>query len=91
MIVLYLVKGFVAIIQGLLGVLPSLPPIPAEIETGSDWVIDFITAPVGLAQLIYSPVLFGVIVTLWLALIFFDQIFHTVMWIVRKIPMINVK
>lgn len=88
---------FTAIIVGLIGflniiflVIPVLPATPDAIITGGVWVTNTIGNAIGVLNLIYSRELLIPIVLMLIATITFETTYHTVFWIVRKIPIISV-
>jgi len=76
---------------GLLGVLPDLPATPASVITAGDWTIDTIAGAVSFLTMIYGTTLFGAIILIASLTLVFEQAYHTVMWVVRKIPIVNIK
>lgn len=72
-------------------ILPSLPEMPEEIVTAVQWGLDLIAGTVSLFNQIFSPPLFIAMITVSFGLIIFENVYHLVMWIVKKIPMLAIR
>jgi len=74
------------LLQSVLGILPDLPAVSTSISDAGDWIIDIVGSvmfvPFHLLGVSFTLAMFGALVLL----IAFDQIYHTVMWILRKLP-----
>lgn len=90
MILNFVLTVIINLIQTIFGVLPNIPPTPQAVIDGGQWVIDTVASVIGILQLVYSPALLTVIIGVILVILNFDTVYHTAMWILRKIPMINV-
>ncbi len=80
---LYYVVAFV------FGVIPNLPVMPPSIVGFGDFVIDMAAGAAGVLVHIYTAPLFGVIIGMSLALLFFNQGYYIVMFIARKLRIIH--
>jgi len=90
MILTLIIVGLMELVNVILGVMPTLPAIPSTISDGGAWVITAISGVVGILNYIYSPTLLAAVVGVIVLLLSFDTIYHTAMWVIRKIPYINV-
>jgi len=80
-----------SLITTVFSILPTLPPTPPQIIAAGDWLINMVSQATGLLKYLYTPTLFNIITVLVVALLLFEQIYHLGMWIIKKIPIINVK
>lgn len=91
MIFTFIIHALLSLVTTLFSVLPTLAATPEAVITGGQWVIDTIYGVVSMFRMIYGSALMTAIVVVIVGLFSFEWIYHTVMWIVRKIPMINMK
>jgi len=91
MIITFLLTAFLAIMQGLFSALPSIPPIPTAISDVGDQLIAFIGNSVSVLVMLLGGPLLAAAVGVALALFFFTKIYYVVMWVLKKIPLINLK
>jgi hypothetical protein len=80
--------GFVKVV---LGILPNVPATPSAIVDGGNWVTSTIGGVISVLSMLLTPALLAAVVLVIVGLINFQWIYHTVMWVVRKIPMVNIK
>lgn len=91
MIITVLLTVFLALLMGMFGALPSIPPVPAAIESAASEVIGFVENGASLLHIIFAPALLSAAVVVILAMFFFHQIYFVVLWVLKKIPIINIK
>lgn len=91
MVVNFIIHAVLSILQTILGVLPTVPAVPSAVVSGGDWVVSTIASVISVLRMVYGGPLLDAIVIVIVALFNFEWIYHTVLWIVRKIPMINIK
>lgn len=70
--------------------LPTLPAIPSAVSSGGTWIIDTIGGVISILNFIYSPTLLAAIVVIAVALLAFDTVYNVIMWVIRKVPILNV-
>lgn len=90
MIVQFLLTVIQTITEFVFGFIPDLPPMPDVIVGFGDYLISIVSSFSQLAVYIYGSLLFVAIVTLAIALLLFDQIWHLVKFVAAKIPL-NIK
>lgn len=71
--------------------LPSLPPIPESIQDGGDFIIGIAEQVGGVLSMIYTESMLAALFAITVALIAFEPLYHSTMWILKKVPMINIK
>jgi hypothetical protein len=90
MILDFIIHAMVVFITAVLGILPNVPATPAGVTAGATWITDQITSVIAFLNLLYSPTLLAAILIIVVGMFNFEWIYHTALWIIRKIPMINV-
>lgn len=91
MILDFIIHVLTATVQAVLGILPNLPATPTAIIDGGQWFIDQIIGVISVLTTILTPALVAAVVVVLVARLSFEHIYHGVMFILRKIPMINIK
>jgi hypothetical protein len=71
--------------------LPTVAATPTSVIDGGTWITDQISAVVSVFNMVYGATLFSALILIILAIINFEWIYHTLMWVIKKIPMINIK
>jgi len=71
--------------------LPDLPSMPTAISTASEWTIDQIAGVISFLSMLYTPVLLTAIVLVIIALFSFEFLYRQFLWVIKKIPIINIK
>ncbi len=71
--------------------IPGLPPMPDAVTNGSATIIGLITDPANLLTMIYTAPLLIAVVAIALAIMSMETAWFTVLWILKKIPFINIK
>jgi hypothetical protein len=90
MIVQFILQVIAAITKFIFGLIPDLPPMPSIIQSFGEYLISLVSNFSQLAVYLYGSILFVAIVTLSIALLLFDQIWHLVKFVAAKLP-INIK
>lgn len=90
MIIQFLLSVVQNVTEFVFGLLPNLPPMPEVIQSFGAYLISMVSNFSQLAVYIYGSVLFVAIVTLAIALLVFDQIWHLIKFVAAKIPL-NIK
>jgi hypothetical protein len=91
MITITIIKVFMAGVTALFGILPNVPATPTSISSGGDWVINSVAGIASVLQQIYTPVLLTAIIVVVLVLFNFERIYFLVLWVLKKIPALNIK
>lgn len=91
MLIDWLLTAVQTLITSVFGILPSLPPMPDPIINAGNWFVATVGSIVGLLRYFYTPVFFDILMVLFIAFLAFEQIYHLTMWILKKIPVVNVK
>lgn len=87
-----IVEGLMNIIKSLLSILLvfNIPGLPAEFNEAFNVFIGIFEYGTGLLGL-YFPVSITGFVTVWVAIQVFKKVYPLIMWVLRKIPMLNIK
>jgi hypothetical protein len=91
MIIYKVFQNFVDFVIYIFSALPDVPDMPQEVLTITSSFIETITGVKGFFTMIYGDVLFYLIVAVVFGIYSFSLVYHTVMWIVRKIPMLSIR
>lgn len=91
MIIEVIFTMFTALVTTVFGILPSLPPMPEVIVSGMDWLLQNLMRGVQILTYFLSNELYLAILICAPALLFFEQFYHTVMFILKKIPFLGIK
>jgi hypothetical protein len=86
-----IIIALLAVWNLILSVIPTIPATPTAITSGGTWVINTITGVVALLNWIFTPTLLAAFVVVFIAIMGFEQIYHTTMWVVKKIPFLSIK
>jgi len=90
MIINFIVNVVLGAIQAIFSILPSAPATPSAVSSGGTWVTDTITDVISFFRMIFTGTLLDAALIIIVAIFTFPLIYKTVMWILRKIPMISV-
>lgn len=74
-----------------LALMPDLPPIDPSIVAVGESINQFAGQASFLLNYIFSPILVTFAVSAAVGIIFFEHIYHGIMWILRKIPVLGIK
>ena len=91
MIIEFIVNSLISVLKTVFSPLPNVPATPSAIVSGATWVTTTISGVVSLLRYVYGDALFTAIIVVVVALLNFEWIYHSLMWVVRKIPMVNIK
>lgn len=69
----------------------NLPEIPTAIQTGWDSFIDFIAQWRSFFVYWLSGPIYIAVLTIGIAIIAFEPLYHGIMWVLRKIPALGIK
>jgi hypothetical protein len=78
-------------VSALLSILPTLPAMDSGVVSAGSWVTTQVGAVIAVLNWIFTPSLMAAIVVIIVALFNFEWVYHSVMWIVHKIPIISVR
>ncbi len=90
MILNFIIKGILGIVKTILGILPNVPATPTAVSSGGQWIIDQIAAVTSVLSMVYTDTLLTAIIVVILAMYSFEWIYHSTLWLLRKIPMLNI-
>lgn len=85
MIVEFILNAFYGFVTFIIGIFPSLPPMPIQIQQGTQVIIDLIGNTIGVISYIYTPFIFTTAFVLLLAILNFDVIYKLVLWVYHKV------
>lgn len=85
MIVTALLTLLWTIIKGILSLIPSLPPLPESVQDILNFFVNFVAGSFGFIMHIYTPVLAGALVAMTIAILFFDQGYYVVVWVLKRL------
>ena len=91
MIVDGLIHVLLGVVTTIVSVFPTLPAIDPSIVTAGNWVTTTLGQGASFAQFLYGTALFNAIIAVLIAIWAFEPIYHGVMWVLKKIPFLNIK
>lgn len=91
MIIDFLISSMLGFIRVVFGILPSVPATPQSVIDGGQWITDQISAVISVLNMVYTPALLAATLIIIVGMFTFEWIYHTAMWIIRKVPFINIK
>jgi len=74
-----------------LNLMPQIPAIPQTIADVGDYIITWINDVSGVIQLIYPGEFLLSLIVVILVLINFDYIYYGILWVVKKLPFVDIK
>lgn len=91
MVNVILIGAGLALLAFAFGLFGNLPPTPEFLQGVSDTLVDILVWPFQLMSgLIGGHLFFGTII-LVAAVIAWEPVYHLVMWVLRKIPILGIK
>lgn len=91
MVLDFIFNIFASIVKSVFGILPTVPAIDSSISNAGTWITTNVSDLISVIHLIYGRTLFNVIMLTVLVLLNFEWVYHTILWIIKKIPIINIK
>lgn len=80
-----------ALLTTVVALMPNLPPIDPGIAAVGDSVLAYMSQAYFLLAYLFSPVLLGFAISAAVSVLFFEHIYHGIMWVLRKIPVLGIK
>jgi hypothetical protein len=91
MIINFIVSTLFTCIEAILGILPNVAATPDAIVSGGQWVTDQVANVISVLTMVFTAPLLTACVVCIVGMFSFEWIYHSVMWIIRKIPVVNIK
>lgn len=91
MIIEGLLKVVSFILNFVFDLLPDLPEMPSSIVSAIDNVLDVIFGNVGLFGIFVPLNIVKILIPLWLVVYNFDKIYSLLFWVIKKIPILNIR
>lgn len=86
-----LINMFVSVTTTLFSVLPSLPSTPESLVTATTSIVSYFAPGVYLLRYLFGTVLLNVALGVFMAVFVFEKGYTIVMFVLRKLPFINIK
>lgn len=90
MIVEYLITKVLDVVGVLFVYLPDIPQLPTELQEPLTHFLSIIKASSGTINYLYGVSFVGYILPIIIVILTFEHIYHFIMFILRKIPAINI-
>jgi hypothetical protein len=90
MIIDGIVHVFLGVVSSIISVFPSIPAIDPSIVTAGNWITTTVGEGSAFAQFLYGTTLLDALIAIAVAIWAFEPIYHGVMWVIHKIPFLNV-
>jgi len=91
MIIEALWNMIVEVTTTLFSVMPSLPEMPEAIIDGADAILNLGEQAVWFLQYIFSPIFLNAVIGILVALFVFEKGYTMIMFVLKKIPFINLR
>ncbi len=91
MILSGLLNLILKLIKGLFSVLPTIPSVPDGLWNSIDKFLDLIFNSWNLFTFFIRPSTINLVLPIAIAITYFEEIYKGIMFIVKKIPFINIK
>lgn len=91
MIIEFIVQRTIDLIILVMDLIPDVPDMPSAIVAGGDWAIEQVVGVSSFLVQLFSPPLFSAMLIVGITLISFDTIYHTVLWVLKKIPALSIR
>lgn len=91
MIINVIINVLLEFLQLIVSPIPAVPAAPEAIVDGGAWIVSAISDVIGILRLVYGQTLLTALVVVFVGIYVFEWAYHSIMWIIRKIPMINMK
>lgn len=79
------------LITTVFGIFPNLPQMSPSIQNAGDFVISIIAVPINLMTYLYTAPFMVAMVAMLILLFNFERAYHLTMFIVKKLPFLNIK
>lgn len=89
--IVFLVAAGISLLLGVFALLPDVPEVSSEIVDMTDIFIDGVGNFAGLMNYLFSAPLFTASIVSLLVIFNFENVYHGIMWILRKIPVLGIK
>lgn len=91
MVQVVLITAGVALMSFVFGLFGNLPPTPDWLIGVADGAITMFQFAIYTLSWLIGPHLFFLTLGVIVALISWEQVYHLIMWVLRKIPILNIK
>jgi hypothetical protein len=91
MIINFMIVTLITLVKSIFFIFPTLPATPSAVSSAGAWVTDTIASVTSVLQMIFGSTLLTAIILVIVGIFGMETIYNTIMWILRKIPVINVK
>jgi len=78
------------LLNSVLSLLPDLPDMPEVIVNASSWILQYIAIGADLAVAVLGQAFLNAILLVIVLLFTYEQVYHLVIWVLRKIPVIGI-
>jgi hypothetical protein len=91
MIFTLIIIGMMALVTLIFSVMPTVPAMPQGIIDPIQTIFDVITQALSVIRYLYGSAFYDVLIIALIALFVFEYGYYTILWILKKIPVINIK
>ena len=89
--IILIVIAAIALITTAFAVMPPLPATPPYLLSFNEQLADILQNGVLFLQYLFTPILLTTTIVVIIAIFAAEPIYHSIMWILRKIPMVGIK
>ena len=91
MIITSIFSTVIVFVNGIIGLIPTLPQFPTAFTNALDWLSIHLVTAIIIFKYLFGETFFNVTIVAVIALLTFEYTYHLVMWVARKIPFLGVK
>lgn len=90
MILMLIIAVFISLVELILGVLPNAPATPQAVTDGGAWIVDQIASTIAVLNYVFTAPLLAAIMIVVIAMFTWEWVYHSTMWLIRKIPALHI-
>lgn len=86
MIVEFLLSAIMGVVTVVMNLIPDLPAMPSELVSAGGWLVSQVASVSGFLAWFYGQGLYIAMITVLIALLNFEFLYHATLWVLRKLP-----
>jgi hypothetical protein len=86
MVIDFIINSVMVVFNTVMTTLPDLPDVPISFSTIADQAIYFVTSTSSFIFDVFGKTFVMAILGLGIALLLFENVYHLIMWVIKKLP-----